>query len=79
MNGPVEITLRQLIEVYEEKIRDLERELEKEHDVTVRRYMDYQSAMTSFTNALANIKSCKSPKHTPFADFDDKYPYTERG
>ena len=73
------ITLRELIEVYEEKLRGVEAALDsmkrdKDHQNTL-----YQEARAEFIKAIEDIKACKSPKHRDYAgQFGDSYPYRKQ-
>ncbi len=76
------LTLRDVIEVYEEKLRDVASELYAMKEKASRHSADYQHEAAEVIKALeviTDVKGCRSPGHRAFAaQFRDKYPYRRK-
>lgn len=75
----MEITLRDVIEVYEEKVKDALALVERERADANRVSAEHQMRAYDFDRAMERIKRCRGRECRALAsEYEDEYPYRRR-
>ena len=71
--------IRDVIEVYVEKLRDLQRKIDEAEEEAQRNSVEYQRAWDERSQAMQRIKRCRGKECRALAsEYEDEYPYRGR-